>query len=468
MRVGSPSASLARLRCSPIAIGKHANSPAWHRHLRRGRARARLQVRTAKLRCSALSRKALALLSSHHSGPRDPLGMSQWQHGRGKGKYQADYQGSDYWSHWSGSPATWQKHKQKQQQQSQDKGAFPQYDARQVDVKQAERENLVQITEVRQPGTSSDATLVKDLQHLVNQARKAEQKVKRILTDQCTKQAQWSQYEKDMKQAFLKEKQRHQEALSHLEDELLRAVQVQDEARARVRTLAAGSEQSVEDQNSPCQAEDDAWAAQVADWESGNMPTDAQFSAVLQRALAGSAPAPAATVVASPATTTGPPVVTPKARISTPRSPMPKAAGPAAGSVPAAPSSRLQPFPPPRSTGLSPALSPVASDPYLHPANVLTPPGQVGLHNSGGKHRTVRIRSSIKDGAKPQGPLHLRSTSPADRSKVLDGKRAATMADMAGVGPAGFGLRSACIVNDDLDVAVAEIPPRPPELDHLE
>ena len=213
-------------------------SPSWHRHLRRSRARARRQVRGAKLRCTQLLRKALRLLSSHHSGPRSSLGMSQWQQGRGRGKYYADQQGTDYWSYWSGSPATWQKHKQKQQQQAQDKRAFPHYDARQVDVKKGEQDGLVQIMEVRQPGVSSDAILVKDLQHLVNQARKAEQKV--ILAEQSTKQAQWRQYEADMREAFLKEKQRHQDALANLEAELLRAVQAQDDARSRVRALGAG------------------------------------------------------------------------------------------------------------------------------------------------------------------------------------------------------------------------------------
>ena len=231
------------------------------------------------------------MLGTHHSGPRTTLGMSQWQQGRGKAQYYAGQQGSDYWSYWAGSPATWQKHKQRQhqKQQQQDKTAFPQYDARQVDLKHGASEDLIQVMEVRQQGSNPDATLVRDLQHLVNQARKAEQKVKRLLSDQSMKQAQWSQYERDMREAFLKEKQRHQDAVAHLEEELVRAVQTQDEARARARAFAAQPGPGM-DMSCPVasQINEDAWTAQVAAWESDHLPNDAQLGAVLQRALQSS------------------------------------------------------------------------------------------------------------------------------------------------------------------------------------
>ena len=396
--------------------------------------------------------------------------MSQWHQGRGQAKYYANQQASDYWSYWSGSPATWQKHKQKQQQQQQDKHAFPHYDARQVDVKPGASEDLVQVLEIRQPGASSDTTLVKDLQQLVNQARKAEQKVKRLLSDQAMRQAQWSQYERDMREAFLKEKQRHQEAVGHLEEELVRAAKAQDDARARVRAFAAQPEATTERGCPPCTQEDeDVWNAQVAAWESGSSQSDAHLGAVLQRALQVAPPVSEVPLAAPCGPVPGTAVTPPRPRLSAPRSPLLQGPGlvPAPASAAGLPSSRLQPFPPPRSAG--PSLSPTAAtDPYLHPAGVLTPPGQASVSQSGGRARQVRIRSSVKEGSKPQGPLHLRSTSPADRSKVLEEKRAASMAHLSGPCLTGPGLGQACIIHDDLDAAVAEIPPLPPEGDAMD
>ena len=92
-------------------------------------------------------------------------------------------------------------------------------------------------------------------------------------------------------------------------------------------------------------------------------------------------PAPSGLACGQPA---GPAIATPRARMVTARSPLPEVSGrtPLPASVPSLPSSRLQPFPPPRSVGLPPS-PPAATDPYLHPANVLTPPGQASGSQSG-------------------------------------------------------------------------------------
>ena len=325
--------------------------------------------------------------------------------------------------------------------------------------KKAAAEDLVQVVEIRH-STGSDATLVRDLQQLVNQARKAEQKVKRLVGEKATKASQWCQYERDIKEAFLKERQRHLDAVAHLEEEIAKALSAQDDARARVRAAAAGG-----DQAAPAPAEasagsvEDSWEAQVAAWEAEGQPNDAAFGAVLQRALQGATPAPATPCVHGP-------ISTPTPHAAVPRSPLPQAASTAPAPQGLAGSSRLQPFPPPRHAPLV-VTPPAATDPYLHPAAVLTPPGPGG--GSGGKHRISHARIGVKDAAKPNGPLHVRSTSPVDRSQILASKRAQSMALLGQGTPAQpLATAGAFFLDDDQDVTVTEVPPRPPGLDFLE
>ena len=205
--------------------------------------------------------------------------MYTWQGGRGRGK-NAQSQDGGYWSYWSGSQQAWNQQKNKNQQSQQN---FPHYDSREVD-KNAQNGDLIQVLEIRPPAVGTDATLVRDLQQLVNQARKSEQKLKKLQGDRARREAQWAQYEKDIKESFLQERQRYQDALVSLDEEIVKATSLQNEARARVRSAAAGD--GVQSHAAGSSAPD-PWQEQVTAWELDYQANDASFGETLRRAMQG-------------------------------------------------------------------------------------------------------------------------------------------------------------------------------------
>ena len=77
----------------------------------------------------------------------------------------------------------------------------------------------------------------------VNTARRAEQKVKRILQERRDCQNQWQAFELDLKKCFATEKARFQAALAKLEKEEADAIFEQTSARTHLRRIASGQEQ---------------------------------------------------------------------------------------------------------------------------------------------------------------------------------------------------------------------------------
>ena len=142
-------------------------------------------------------------------------------------------------------------------------------------------------------------------------------------------------------------------------------------------------------------AEGDLWAAQVVMWEEEAMPSDSVFSAVLQRALQGStAPSEHAGTPCSSTTRVQPaPPSRPDRILLRSRGLLCRRMFVGARPCP----SRLQPFPPPRH--LAPVAAPPAStDPYLHPAAVLTAPGS----GTGGRCQNWRQGCSEAEWASPR------------------------------------------------------------------
>ena len=130
----------------------------------------------------------------------------------------------------------------------------------------------------------ADDNLVRDLQACVNQARKAESRVKKILSDQALRAAQWDRYEKDVRTAFLSERKRHEANLEKLDAELSAALQAQEEARAKVRSAASGQRPATPAPEAGTPSPD-PWADVLMNWGDEPQMGDAALRSVLERAL---------------------------------------------------------------------------------------------------------------------------------------------------------------------------------------
>ena len=126
---------------------------------------------------------------------------------------------------------------------------------------------------------------LRDLQGLVNGARKAESRLSRAVAAKERAQAQWQQYLADMKTAYLKEQKRYFQLLERQEKEVAEAAEGQEQAHAVICQAAFQGELS-----GPMEMEDvsteqaGAWDQMLHGWEEEGGGEDAD---VLRRALGG-------------------------------------------------------------------------------------------------------------------------------------------------------------------------------------
>eukprot|EP00439_Symbiodinium_sp_Y106_P043640 s349_g5.t1 len=121
---------------------------------------------------------------------------------------------------------------------------------------------------------------VQGLQPLLTLARKAELRVLKLQQQRDRAQQQWAAYDQEMKEAFLREKQRFRDNQNKLSTEIEAAQTGQEQARQAVYLAFLGQIQPV---TQPMEEEDDDWERTREQWEK-----DASFDSegVLQRALA--------------------------------------------------------------------------------------------------------------------------------------------------------------------------------------
>ena len=181
----------------------------------------------------------------------------------------------DWHAHW---PVTYSpqrpwkaSHKDGEKTQS----AFPSYQSMAVtDDKTAGKATGKGRDTVPVPGS------VQGLQPLLTLARKAELRVLKLQQQRDRAQQQWAAYDQEMKQAFLREKQRFRDNQNKLSTEIEAAQTGQEQARQAVYLAFLGQIQPV---TQPMEEEDDDWERTREQWEK-----DASFDSegVLQRALA--------------------------------------------------------------------------------------------------------------------------------------------------------------------------------------
>ena len=423
--------------CSRIPFG----SPSWHRKRRALRARCRTRIRKARRAGVPPARRDLLLLSGHHSRPRyrETLPMSQTWGGKG----------GRNWNYWHGAWSPRAQQQQDQQQQppwhrkpkpegknAQGQALFPAYDAKRPPKNNAQPAS--DLLTVVSTSSSKDHTLIKDMQKVLNTARKAEQKVSRLREDKAAKIQMWEEWEHQLKQQYLTESRRHQANLDALDRDLEAALVAQDLARDEVRK-AAEPRASQDVQMSTSASElDTAFAKLIGD---GQQDPWMDNEAVLQRALEAS-------LKGLPST---PPPSTPLPRTPYGRV-LPAGVRPQGAQVEG--SSRLQPFPPPKNAearypaaDLNPVPSPVAcADPYQSPQPLRPQDSMQGVvsstmsgvpshasgavvapgpHQSPGQGRQLKVRQDVKEASRPAGPIRVAQTSPnVAREEMKEAKRA--------------------------------------------
>ena len=171
----------------------------------------------------------------------------------------------------------------------------------------------------------------------------------------------------------------------------------------------------------------------------------------------------------------GEPFTPQRGTTSCPRTPVPSAPAPISAKAPVAVSSRMKPFPPPVSSVSSvctvaqeatsqtspapPSFAGTPEDPYLFVGS----PAEAPPHSTTQSPAAVppkhphKARTSVKDAAKPTGPLHIRSPT-AGREDHLEAKRAAlTQTALAAAQPTPHApqVQRFVLKDDDEDLLLA-------------
>ena len=332
---------------------------------------------------------------------------------------------------------------------------------------------------------------MKDLQKALSACRKAENRMRKLTESRTVKEQQWQRYQREMKQAFLQNKKQYQKDLDGIDRDLHLAMSQSQEAIAHVQRLAQG-QQAPPEHDSPApmetQEDEDSWLSFIATPSAPEASTDqclaqalkeahllAQQTQAVRELHAGPSHATARKHSQTPKRTTAsvalgscqsqpsPPESACDPRLSLslqelqhagPTTPARRTQAPpltphsrASPATQQAFSSRVVPFPPPSNASAAQedlALSSTVgggqafADPYLF---VGSPSGVASQGHAVspplGQPKPPKQRSSVKDAAKPTGPIHFRP-SPNSREAQINSKRAvlAGAALAAAVGPA--------------------------------
>ena len=210
------------------------SSPTWHRRLRLRRSQSRRRVRLAKFLGIPPRRRDLLRLSKHHTAPPD-MGRG-WQKGnRHRGSQQDDR--SKRWDYWPGAWSPSQRQKNGwQASKEEDHPAFPRYDARRLDLSQPANQ-LIEIRDTR----SEPRGFAGELQLIINQTRKYEQRLNSLQKSRQQRLAQWDKYEADIKKSYQAERERHQKALAKIEEDLSAVKQQYDQVQEQMGQAAVAA-----------------------------------------------------------------------------------------------------------------------------------------------------------------------------------------------------------------------------------
>ena len=385
------------------------------------RSKARRRVRCAALKGIPAACRDLYLLEAHHSAPiyTSVIRPSAMGWDKQKDKQRAK-PGSGYWDYWRGTQQQWGKDKQQDHHQQAKQVLVP-YDKVKVEVKDGQATDRG-VGQQMAGHTGQEDLLLKHMQTCVNQARKAENKVKRLQADHQHRVLQWKQYEQDVRSAFMAERARHQRDLEQLGGELEQALQQQEAARMKVRLAAQGPTTEVLAMEVQSEDEMDPWFELTKGDVEEKPQDDATLRAVLARAMTG--PHASASTQSVDSMSAGLPR-TPQTHRAAPRSPTPMpvpAQINALGSGMPMAGSRLTPFPPPKRArmgelGVADQMQVdayAAVDPYQQPVMGQEVLGVPGITSPPlGRPKTPKLPAPPV-GSKLQEKLELKRTQNAE------------------------------------------------------
>ena len=150
--------------------------------------------------------------------------------------------GNGRWQYWQGSwspsqqsqssgGAPWRKGHGKSQALS-----FPGYNAA-----KKEEQHIAEVTTLKDREGDGYATA---LQRAINQVRKAEARTRKAQSDKKVWATQWTNWVAELRRTYAREKGRYQAAITRLDREMEEAVLEQEGARAALRKVATGMEES--------------------------------------------------------------------------------------------------------------------------------------------------------------------------------------------------------------------------------
>jgi len=204
------------------------------------------------------------------------------------------------WSYW---PGAWQSPRQQAQPKERaGKPQFPPYDATWMAGR-----DIVEIKSTPgRPSTPAEgAGLVSGVQHVLNHARKVEQKLNKARAEMSRKSQAWDAYVVRMQQSYAKEKKRHVSEQERLSRDI-------GDLDAELHSAYALVKQTVLEEAKPGVGTDRA--AMVAEWEAlmqVDEEGDSHLGAELKRILEHSEQSAPASAATTPARRTGVPPMTP-------------------------------------------------------------------------------------------------------------------------------------------------------------
>ena len=136
--------------------------------------------------------------------------------------------------------------------------------------------------EMTEVATCEDGNLVPTVQKALNGARKAQNRLAKLVQERQRAEQQWHEYMQDSKAAYIRERDRFHRAMDHFTKEILEARELQRQARAVLRQVALEDEERKDMETEEAMVEDDEWDRMVKDWEEERETVD---DGVLRRAL---------------------------------------------------------------------------------------------------------------------------------------------------------------------------------------
>ena len=311
-------------------------------------------------------------------------------------------------------------------------------------------------------------TMVDDLQSLLNAARKKETRLAKLTAARERILAQWNEWNRQMREAFIKERTRFMQEDVRLEQEIARATEDQQQARLRVRGAFLGEQpaQRMPTFSMEVDSGEAAWEAARAAWSAED---GTSLTGVFQRCMA--APAPGhprqlrpefAELCRRPDLQPGPPQQAHAEEMSRPPASVEGGQG----------------MPPPGLETPVPASMPDASMPQQLPAEHPRPSAPDALLRASPKHPGQRTGPRVPTSEAPPRPDIKAATKvhaqPSTGGTSLQDKLDAKRAHMAGQAMHPFGLPSAPIPIPEepppaasADISTAATAVIPDDLDEL-